>query len=85
MIDALMARLLRWETEIVASQLDELEAEALVLEQNQADRLATFDREAAIHREHFLARLQIEGIELRCKLTAKRHRLSMLHKARGVA
>ena len=85
MIEALMARILKWETEMVADQLDDLEADALVVEQTQAERLAEFDREAAIHREHFIARMEIEQIELRCKLTAKRHRLSVLHKARDVA
>ena len=62
-----MTHLLKWETDFVADQLDDLETEALVIEQTQAERLANFDREAAIHREHFIARMEIEQIELRCK------------------
>lgn len=77
-IDTILMWLHVREAEILGPQVDRMTNEVRQLDQTAAQRLAAFDAEAKLHRDHFKARLEIDAIELKRNLAAKQHRLAVL-------
>lgn len=69
---------LRWELNRLRLKVREMELEDASEHATREKRLAMFDEEAAIHREHYITRLDIDKIELGSKLAAGKFRIKAL-------
>lgn len=68
------------ETRNLAPLVAKLRREVANLDTTERERLEAFDAEAKLHRDHFIARIQIDRINLKRTLAAKTHRLFILEK-----
>ena len=78
LIDRVIAWIDNRERMALAPQIERLEREMANINQITADRLAAYDAEATLQRDHFRARIEIDNIKTRRELAQKSYRMSLL-------
>lgn len=78
LIDRVIAWIDNRERMALAPQIERLEREMANINQITADRLAAYDAEAKLQRDHFRARIEIDNIRTRRELAQKSYRMSLL-------
>lgn len=78
LIDRVIAWIDNRERIALAPQIERLEQIVGSLDSITADRLADYDAEARLNRDHFKARIEIDNIKTRRELAQKSYRMSLL-------
>lgn len=77
-IDRVIAWIDNRERIALAPQIRRLEQMIERLDDMEDSRLAAYDAEAKLHRDHFKARIEIDNIKTRRELAQKSYRMSLL-------
>lgn len=81
LIAVFLQRLAQFELDTLEPEVSRLQDRVANLNREQNERLAAYDAEAKVQRDHFLAKLQIDAITTRRDLAAKQHRLEVLRRS----